>query len=155
MVRRCCRKGASSKTTRSPLISTVPESGCSRPAMILSRVDLPPPDGPISASVCTFSSWSETSSSAGWPSNRLQIFWRPSFTALGLEAVPFFQVARPKGNGQRQNEVAGGQRQIALQRAVSQRADAFGVPGEFADGNNRKERGVLDQRHKLAGQRRQ
>ena len=39
--------GATSSTTRPP-ISTVPALGRSRPAMMLSNVDLPQPDGPTS-----------------------------------------------------------------------------------------------------------
>ena len=57
-----------SLSTRSPATVTVPLVGRSRPAMRLSSVDLPLPDGPMTATASPGASSRLTPSTAGWPS---------------------------------------------------------------------------------------
>ena len=56
-----------SVSTRSPATVTVPAVGRSRPAMRLSSVDLPLPEGPMIAMASPAAISRLTSSTAGWP----------------------------------------------------------------------------------------
>src|SRR5882762_7974730 len=129
MVRRCCNRFGSSNTTGSPLIVTCPASGYSKPAMIRKSVDLPPPDGPTRTSVWTFSSSRVTASRTRCSSNRFEIWcrercidvMREKTKTLRVVTVLAFEVTRPEGDGQRENEIAGGERDVAFERAEGPR----------------------------------
>ncbi len=58
-----------SRSTRTPATVTVPESGRSRPAIRLSSVDLPLPDGPRIATASPGRTVSDASCRAGGPSS--------------------------------------------------------------------------------------
>ena len=60
-------KSASSRSMRWPATVTVPEVGRSSPAMRLSRVDLPDPDGPMIAATSPAATVTVTSARAGRP----------------------------------------------------------------------------------------
>src|SRR4051795_7195837 len=66
---------SSSLVSISPATSTVPESGCSRPAITISSVDLPEPDGPTRptaspAPICRPTSFRMCTRAAPCPSDR-------------------------------------------------------------------------------------
>src|SRR5262245_57719128 len=69
-----------------PSIHTFPEVGCSRPAMILSNVDLPHPDGPTTVTTSRSRISSETSVKAAKPAKaRLTLSMR-------IEDIPYKNV---------------------------------------------------------------
>ena len=57
------RHGSRRSVGSAPNRRTVPERGCKEPSRVLSRVDLPDPFGPTSATNSPGRTWSETSSS--------------------------------------------------------------------------------------------
>jgi hypothetical protein len=68
----CCRRNRATPVSlrlsiRSPATVTVPRVGRSRPATRLSSVDLPLPDGPMTATASPAAISSRTPSSAGLP----------------------------------------------------------------------------------------
>src|SRR5690606_5239583 len=115
-----------------------------------SSVDLPLPDGPTSTRHCACSTTRSTESTAAWLPKR---FVTPVSSSLITGAV--LQPAGPERDGQGQDEIADGQRQIALHGAVRVRALLLRVEGELLHGDKRQQRRVLDQRRELPGQRRQ
>src|SRR6185369_5823147 len=147
MLRRCARRLASSNSSTSPSIDTWPESGRSRPATVRSRVVLPPPEGPITTSALASGRSMEMSSRTGRRPKDLERFFR-----LSCITVFLFQVAAEKRNRESQQQIANRQRQIAFERTEGERVDLLCVEGEFADGDNRQQRGILDQRRELACQ---
>jgi hypothetical protein len=69
LARQSARPPSPSVAMSTPPISMVPLVGWSMPAMRLSRVLLPEPEGPISAtnSPAITSSWMSSSTGMGWP----------------------------------------------------------------------------------------
>ena len=92
----CCRRNRASpvslsRSIRCPATVTVPLLGRSRPAMRLSRVDLPLPDGPITATASPGAMSRRTSVSAGWPSSSYRLVTSLSWmsgSAGGAAAPP-------------------------------------------------------------------
>src|SRR6516162_3134987 len=105
-----------------------PSSGFSRPAMMRNRVDLPPPEGPISARVWTFSSSRFTPRSTAWVKKDLD-----TFATLSLISGPSFEPLGPKRNRQSQDQVSDRQGDVALKIAIGERRYLLSVPRELFD----------------------
>src|SRR6266566_3888974 len=84
MVRRYLSKESSVKRTGCPSISNSPLLGYSSPAMMRSRVVLPPPEGPINTRVWTFSNERQTESSTTCPLKFFESWRKRSFTATAV-----------------------------------------------------------------------
>src|SRR5277367_5918777 len=100
-----------------------------------SRVDFPPPDGPISARQWTPSSSRLTRSITVCVPNRFTTCWRLSFI---LEAA--LQPARPERNRHRQHEIADREREIGFEVVVVDAADLLRALRELRDGDDREQR---------------
>src|SRR5580658_9826204 len=132
------------------LRTTVPLVGYSRPATMRSRVDFPPPEGPMRARQWTPSTSRLIPSITVCAPKRFTTFCRSSFI-LEMALEP----ARPERDGNGQDEIPGGEREIALERAVGVRIDLLRVVGEFLDRHDGEKRRILDHGGELPGQRRQ
>src|ERR1700722_18588852 len=140
-IERRCRSSASSRYSIGLSFSTtVPLVGYSSPATIRSRVDLPPPDGPISARQCTPSSSRLTRSITVCVPNRFTTVWRLSFI---FEAA--FEPARPERDRHGENKITNREREISLEVIVVDAAGLLRALGELGNGDDREQRRVLDQ----------
>src|SRR6185369_15872267 len=138
------------KSSCSPSIARVPRSGISSPAISLSSVVFPPPDGPIIASAWKSAIVSVIPCRAAWLPYH---FSRPRSSSR-ITILPF-QCPAHQGDGECQHEIPRRQGEVTLQSTVGEGIHLLGIEGEFADSDDGEERRILDDGGELAGQRRQ
>ena len=74
---------------------------------------------------------------------------------LSFKAVTMFEPARAERDGEREDEVAEREREVAFEAAEGERRDLLGVLREFLDADDREQRGVFHERGELPGERRE
>src|SRR6056297_1451212 len=136
-----------------PSMMTCPESKVSRPFRQRRKVDLPEPDGPMTTTTSPLATVVETSSTArtSWP--------RPVNTLTTLRASitdrePPFHVENQLRQDRSDDQVHGCDRQPDFKGRKSAGDDFPTRFGQVGDGDDRNQRGVLDQADELPGQRR-
>src|SRR3954471_23435432 len=168
----CLRGTAAPKSTMGPPVkATVPPSGISSPFRQRSTVVLPEPDGPISTSTWPWSTARSMDLSTWLLPKDLRrpvtVSTRPpegdvpcpssllrGLGSVGIPAQPPFQIGLSAGQGQAEDPVHQGSFQVQQHEFLAERSDLLRLPEQLGDQDQRRQRGVLDQRDKRIGQRR-